>query len=214
MAQKRIIMLKTNLLDIDPRMLKEIDILKRQGYAISILCWDRDRLTNRQTKDRDYTEIKFNLKAPVGTWVLFFLPLWWVFVFFKLFSLNYDIIHAINFDTVVPAVLASKIKRRKLVYEIFDVYADNRTLPGFLRKIGVEIEKFFIRFCDGVILANEGHPEELKGVPNRNVVQVLNSPPDAFGKLSRFSNDTFTLFFAGSLQSDRHTNLDKVCLAV
>jgi glycosyltransferase involved in cell wall biosynthesis len=123
-------------------------------------------------------------------------------------------VHAINFDSIIPAVIAAKLKRRPTIYEIFDVYADMIVLPRLLRQIGVYIDKIFMRPANAVIIANEAHPKELNGIPNRNVVGVYNSPPDFFKRPDAEKNDAFTLFFAGVLQRSRHMNLDKVFQAI
>jgi glycosyltransferase involved in cell wall biosynthesis len=213
-SSKRIVFIKTNLLDIDPRMAKELEVLKANGYAITLLCWDRDGRAGSAAKPGPYNQITLKFDAPVGSRILFFLPFWWVFVWFRLMRLEVDIIHAINFDSVVPALVAAKLKRKPLVYEIFDVYVDNKVVPRLVRWLGIKVEKLFIRFAEGVILANEGQPIELKGVPNQNIVEIYNSPPDVFQALNHLKSFPFTLFFAGSLQSDRHTNVDTVYSAI
>lgn len=41
MKKKRIILIKTSPIERDNRLLKEIGAMKRGGYLVSLLCWDR-----------------------------------------------------------------------------------------------------------------------------------------------------------------------------
>lgn len=217
MGKKRVILIKTNLIDRDPRLATEIDTLKRGGYAITLLCWDRDcktPYTEQRELDDNYQEARLRFKAPYGIKIPPLLPIWWCFEFFRLMVERWDIVHAINFDSIIPAVIAAKLKRRPIIYEISDVYADMIVLPRLLRQIGVYIDKIFMRLANAVIIANEAHPKELNGIPNRNIVGVYNSPPDFFKRLNAQGNDIFTLFFAGVLQRSRRMNLDKIIQAI
>jgi len=213
MNKKKVIFIKTNLLDIDPRLHKEMEALKRDGYSITLVCWEREsRIKN--VEPADYDEIRLRFKAPIGTKIIFFLPVWWCFVIFKLMLVDWDIVHAINFDSLIPSLIVSKLKKRPIIYEIFDVYADIRILPPPMRWIGINIEKLFMHLANIVIIANEAQPVELNGIPNKNVIGIYNSPPDVFTGFNKIKQDKFILFFAGSLQSDRHTNIDKVYKAI
>ncbi|MBT9151297.1 MAG: hypothetical protein DDT40_01488 [candidate division WS2 bacterium] len=217
MENKRVILIKTNLIDRDPRLAKEIDTLKRGGYAITLLCWDRDSKATgpHQAQAGDnYREVRLRLKAPYGIKILPFLPIWWCFEFFWLMVKRWDIVHAINFDSIIPAVVAAKLKRQPIIYEIFDVYTDMIVLPQLLRQIGIYIEKIFMRLASAVILANEAQEKELNGIPNSNIVVVYNPPPDYFRKLDAQGNDIFTIFYAGVLYRSRPMNLDKVFQAI
>ncbi len=217
MKKKRVILIRTNLMDRDPWLAKEIDTLKRGGYAITLLCWDRDSKASRaqrwETGD-NYKEIRLSLKAPWGGKILLFLPIWWCFVFFWVTVQRWDMAHAINFDSIVPAVIAAKQKKQPIIYEIFDVYADAIVLPQLLRQIGIYIDKIFMRLANAVIIANEAQERELNGIPNSNIVAIYNPPPDYFGKLDTQENEIFTIFYAGVLLRSRPMNLEKVFQAI
>ncbi len=74
MSIKKVIFLKTNLLNIDPRLTKEIDVLKHAGYSVTLLCWDRWCNDNDNEKSYNVDEIKFRFKSPSGIKILFFFP--------------------------------------------------------------------------------------------------------------------------------------------
>ncbi|MCK4491677.1 MAG: hypothetical protein KAU03_03580, partial [Candidatus Altiarchaeales archaeon] len=122
MKKKRVILIRTNRLDQEIRLPKEIEVLKRGGYAITLLCWDRDCKSSNSEKSGEHEEIKLRLKAPIGVKILPFLPIWWSFVFVHLMMSKWDVAHAVNFDSIIPATIAGKLKRNPVVYEILDIY--------------------------------------------------------------------------------------------
>lgn len=100
MDRKRIILIKTNLIDFDPRLIKDVKALKHGGYEVTLLCWDRDCETPRPKqgeKARGYRQIRVRFKAPTGIKILPFLPIWWCFELFWLMVERWDIVHARNF---------------------------------------------------------------------------------------------------------------------
>lgn len=216
MNQKRIILIKTNPLDVDPRLVKEIDALKHGGYSITLLCWDRDCQDNKTEKPKDFNEIRLKLKAPWGIKILPFLPIWWCITFFYLMKTNWDILHAINFDTVVPAMLVAKIKRKPIIYEMYDTYEDMINLPRIIRNACVSIDKLFMRLATAVIIVDEARIEELCGIPNPNIAVIYNSPLPSFVQPNdcRSRNSKFNIFFAATLHKSRRLNLDKVIAAI
>lgn len=217
MNKKNIVMIKTNLPDIDPRLSKEIKTLNREGYDISLLCWDRQgRLSKKfqNKKEEDYKEIPLHIHAPYGPKVLLFLPIWWCFVFWKLMTTRWEIVHSINLDTILPSLIAARLKKKPMIYEIFDVYADMKILPKLVRRIGVNVEKLLVRPVNGIILANEGQPAELNGIPHNNIVEIYNSPSDIFNNSNHHENHIFIIFFAGVIFGARRANIENVYQAI
>jgi glycosyltransferase involved in cell wall biosynthesis len=129
---------------------------------------------------------------------------------------RWDIVQAMDFDTIMPAVVAARIKRKKVIYEIADIYYMLVRLPRWLTWICVFVDKLFIRCADGIVLAGEGVAKELNGIPNKNVVVITNSPPDFCSELqvAAKDKDIFTIFYAGALFRSRKSNLDKVFEAI
>lgn len=216
--KKRIILVKTNLRDIDPRLSKEIDVLMHRGYSIILLCWDREckTINNEQEKDYDdYKEIRLRLRAPCGKKILPFLPIWWCFELYWLLKLHTDIVHSINLDTIVPAIIASKIQRNNIIYEMFDTYEDEVKLPQIVRNFFVYIDKFFMHSANAVIIVDESRIKELNGIPNDNIVVIYNSPSDYIKKINKNNttkDKSFTIFFAGILT--KYRSIDRIIILV
>ncbi|MBT9139419.1 MAG: hypothetical protein DDT31_02003 [Syntrophomonadaceae bacterium] len=161
--------------------------------------------------------MRLRLKAPYGIKILPFLPIWWCFEFFWLMVKRWDIVHAINFDSIIPAVIAGKLKRRPVIYEIFDVYADMVVLPQLVRRIGIYIDKIFMRLANAVIIVDETRLDQLNEIPNTNIAVIYNSPPDFSMQVNsscqtRGNVSKFSIFYAGLLSTRR--SLDKIIMAV
>ena len=217
---KRVILVKTNPIEYDLRLPKEIKTLKRGGYSTTVLCWDRDcNITKPELQGdeiKDYKEIRIRIKAPRGIRVLFFLPIWWCVELFKLMVERWDVVHAIDFDSVVPAIIASKLKKKPLVYEILETYEDEILLPKVIRDIAIKIDKLLMRLASSVILADDMQIEGFGGVPNSKVVTVYDSPPDILGRtdIGHQKSDNFILFYDGVIHKARRLNLDKLFTAI
>lgn len=218
MSKKRVIIIRANLLDREFRATKVIKTLTNSGYLVTFLCWDRGIKTNKSERREAgdfHREIRLKFIAPWGSKVLLYLPIWWCFIFFQLMVTKWDIAHAIQIISLPSAVLAGKIKRKPVIYDMLDTYEDTVLLPKVIRNICVKIDKLFMWLASGVILADEAQIEEVEGIPNSIVVTIYDSP-DTISKIDigHQKNDIFTLFFAGLLFSGKKLNLDKIFTAI
>ena len=212
----KIVIARSCLETLTPRALKNAQALAAEGNEVTVLAWDREA-KNPELESRDgYEARRFRFKAPSGTKVLLYLPIWWCFEFIFLMRSHWDVVHAMDFDTVPPTVIAAKLKRKPVIYEIADVYEDMIPLPILLRTVCVFIDKLFMRSASAIIISDEARVKELGGIPNDNVIVIYNAPPD----LSKMpdapaqASDKFTIFYSGTLHGERHSNLDKVFLAI
>jgi glycosyltransferase involved in cell wall biosynthesis len=218
MDKKRVFLIAPRTIDHDPRRPKEVDAIEQGGYAVTLLSWDRDckTLDSEQIGDaeRYYDEIRVRLKAPWSIKVLPFLPIWWSFEFFWLINTKWDVVHVINFHSIIPALIAGKLKRKPVIYEILDTYEDAMVLPNSIRYLLILVDKVFMRLASAVIIADEAQVEEFDGIPNSKVIPVYDSPPDFSKESNVKANNVFTLFYAGVLYKNRRLNLDKVVSAI
>ena len=81
-------------------------------------------------------------------------------------STEWDIAHALNFDSIVPAAIAGKLKRKLVIYEILETYEDRIAFPTILRDIFIYMDKMFMRLANAVVIADEAQVEEFDGIPN------------------------------------------------
>lgn len=219
MKKKRIVLVKTTTLEHDIRLVKEIPPLKRKGYEITFLCWDRAGKSRTDSPLPQETapdkEIRFSFKAPYGSRVLLLLPLWWCAAFWRLVFMRWDIVHVVDFDSVLPAVLAARLKGKPLIYEILETYEDEIILPKLIRNVAIIIDRLFVRLAPKVILVDDMQVKELGGIPEAKVTAVYDSPPDVFTQATTPPpNEKFTLFYDGAIFKARRLNVDKILTAV
>lgn len=217
--EKRTILIQTIPFNQNIRAPKIAKTLISGGYYVIVLGWNRgSKIIDKEHlgKKENIKEIQMRSKAPVGLKVVLFYPIWWCFVFLALMIEKWDIAYAINLESVPPAVIAGKLKRRPVIYDNLDNHVDSLPLPNVIRKLFIKIEKMFMRLVSGVILADEMQVEEMGGIPNSRVVTVYDSPDDVTDIVLKDnkSSKKFTLFYAGGLSSARALNLDKVFTAI
>jgi glycosyltransferase involved in cell wall biosynthesis len=218
MAKKRVIFVISNTPDRDIRVVKESRTLKQAGYVVALMYWDRRNKSNRVSRTDDYDEtLCLRLKAPSGIMLAFFLPVWWSYVFVSLLVKKWDIVHVLNFHSIVPSLMAARLKRKHIIYDIIDFY--EWMTPGVVRAAFLKLDKFFMRLADVVIIADEAQIEGIGGIPNSHVLTIYDSPPDILDNddaryLGYHDNKPFTLFYAGVLYKNRRLNLDKVFEAI
>jgi glycosyltransferase involved in cell wall biosynthesis len=216
-ARSNVTIIKSTSFDRDPRLPKELTAIHRLAAAVTFIGWNREGTTSTSVDESSLvaTSHLFPLSAPYGMKVLAFLPFWWAYEFLWLLRSRSDLIHAINFDTLPPALIISKCTHVPIIYEMYDTYAHmNAPIPRPIRWIGMLIDRWCMRYVDAVIVVDESRIEEFGGIPNAEVIAIYNSPPDtaSVNREEKPENQSFTIFFAGLL--NRNRSLEEVIAAV
>jgi glycosyltransferase involved in cell wall biosynthesis len=194
---------------IDPSFYKIANTLSNIGYSVKVVVWDRTG-KNNVIKTNSFVIISFGLKAPYDKiTAAFFLPVWWFYELIILLLEPVDIIHACDFDTLLPAIIVKFIKKVKLAYTIFDFYADNIPIGiNILRNFVAFLEKLFISKADAVFIVDPSRYEQIKGASIRRLAIIYNSPPDYLNR--RQKNETkdlqkreFVIFYSGNIHRSR-----------
>lgn len=193
----------------DPRATKVAKSLARNGYNVNILAWDRVGLFSKIERNVDFTIYRFQFKSPSGQLSLvFYLPVWWLFEFSWLIRQKWDIVHVADFVTLLPALIASKLKRKLIIYDIYDFYADNAppSTPRLFRYFISNLDKLLMKFVDCIIIVDESRYPQI-GNNSQKAIVITNSPEDALknGSISESKkrNDKFLIFYAGHLSRER-----------
>lgn len=196
------------------RLGKEIRTLAEAGYEVHVLCWDRGARYPKRERCEGYTVRRCHLRAPYGSrWLFLFTPLWYVFEFFYLLFHRCEVVHAMDFDTLPPAVAIKLLKRTKLVYDVLDFYSvKSETIPKFLKIFFRVAEQSFARRADGVIIADEARRYLLGKRPPKRVVVINNCAYDQTDLAWRKREDgAFIIFYGGLI--DRHRGIEKLVRA-
>jgi len=192
---------------MEPRIAKEAGTLARAGFDVHVILWDREVAYPAEEKTRDGIQIhRYRLRAPEGQPSLALLiPRWWAHLFFRLLRLRPDVVHAVDFDTVVPAYGAVRLVGARLVYDIFDFYAEMITasLSPRLRQFLANWERTMITRADAVIVPDLHRREQFGTARPKLLVEILNVPEERSLPGTREDPDQFVVFYGGMIAKDR-----------
>jgi glycosyltransferase involved in cell wall biosynthesis len=208
----RILILRSNPVAPDPRVDKIAHALTGAGYPVAIIGWDRTGELPVEELVGDARLHRLPIKANYGRG-LGNLPnlLRWqtgLLGWLSQHRESFDLIHACDFDTLLPALWCKRRWGKKLVYDIFDFYADHlRNTPEPLKKLIRRIDLWGIGQTDAVILADDSRTVQIAGSYPRRQAVIYNSPEDVLPNLGQGSpappRGNLHLAYVGLLQVER-----------
>lgn len=190
-----VVYLRSNPVSPDPRVEKEVNSLLKVGHKVTVLAWDRTGdlvcKDNLNMHDGDAVIFRYQGRAGFGNGFKT-LPTLLKFQFFLLFNLfklrkEYKVIHAADFDTILPAIVLKFLLRKKVVYDVYDFYVDAFSVPRLLKKIIKRIDLYVMELVDAVIITNESRFEQIKGSTPKRIC-VIHNTPDFSKSLTSLSN--------------------------
>ena len=178
-----ILIIRSNPVFPDPRVEKTARTLSLAGAKVTILCCDTNGKYPKQEKNTFYSLIRLTVKSDQvhGIKNIPIKLLWQFKLVFWLISnrKTFQIIHACDFDTILPALLMKLLFSTRVVYDIFDFYADTfNKIAGIVQKTVRKAELFIIKFPDVVILADKSRIHQISGSSPQKVEFIYNSPED------------------------------------
>jgi glycosyltransferase involved in cell wall biosynthesis len=208
----RVLICRSNPISPDPRVEKEAHSLANGGFEVKALGWDRSGELPVEETLNGVMIVRLPIKAGFGKGIRN-LPqlLRWQFhllVWLLRHRKEFDAIHACDFDTVLPAVVLKKLAGKKVIYDIFDFYADHlRATPGLIKKLIRAVDIRVIGMVDGLILADETRREQVAAAKPRHLEVIYNSPADltASERAEKIgeSRGGLTIAYVGLLQIER-----------
>lgn len=218
-SKLKVIITRSTPVAPDPRIERMIFAMK-EIVDINVLGFNREFNFPVYQKEGEYFIFRIDLpkvfkkkqknKLVINALKLFYFNLK---EFFWLMKNDFDIVHACDFDTYIPALMAVKIKRKKIVYDIFDFYADMLVAkPNFIKKIIRGLDLFLMKYADVVIIADDSRREQIKAERLKRVLTIYNSPPDLlseFQKIPVRKKDKIILAYFGGLDN-RQRNLETI----
>lgn len=172
-STKHITVLVSNDLQHDQRVAKMCSTLLEMGFRITLV----GRLLPESTSfSRPYETRRFNLGFRSGA--LFYAVLN-VRLFFYLLFKRTDIIVANDLDTLLPAFLISRLRKKELVYDSHEYFteAEGLTNRPFPKKVWLSIEGFIFPKLKYVITVNETIANIYRALYRVPVHIVRNVPP-------------------------------------
>jgi glycosyltransferase involved in cell wall biosynthesis len=200
-------MLRSNPIDPDVRLEKEAKTLADAGHSVTLLGWQRFGDAPVQEERDRYIIRRVRFRAPLGRKVVIYLPFWWILAFLRLLKEDWDVVHATDLDTYIPALLAAKIKRKRLVYDIFDFYADLVTLPLHVRNCVATFDISLMRFADAIIVVDPSRLRQIHKEEDSGIHIIFNSPAETLTspmvEVQKERQASFRIFYAGILGEGR-----------
>ena len=201
---KKVILIRSNPVNPDSRLEKEADSLGNNGYSVDILAWGRWATPTRVERKENYTIHRIPLKAPLGKKVVLFWPLWWLLEFIWLVNHKWDIVHVADFDCYLPALVAAKLKRKKIIYDIFDFYPEMVMLPSPIQIIFTKFDKRMMNLADAIIVVDTCRFKQIGHEDGEGITVIYNTPNTSICNEIMTPNDNnFHIFYGGGLQPSR-----------
>ena len=180
---QRVLICRSNPVAPDPRVEKEARALVNAGYPVAVIGWDRSASLPVEEESDGFTIHRIPLRAEYGSGLMNLPNLlrWQAALFFWLYRhrAEYDLIHACDFDTILPALWARRYWGKKVVYDIFDFYADHlRRTPQRVKDTIRRLDMQAIDAADAVILCDDARRQQISGAHPRQLAVIYNTPED------------------------------------
>lgn len=160
----------------DVRLRKYLQACESRNLSFFALTWNRLGVDSKEVY-----EIQFERNAPYGLrWKnLWNKVLWQIYILNYLIKKrsDYKVIHATNFENILPALLMKFFLRKKVVYDIYDSFSSDLT-ENVLTRFLVKLEVFCIRKSDLLILADKKRLQQINITENtcQQFLDVENVP--------------------------------------
>lgn len=182
----RIAFIHNTEIELDSRTQKEIYSLNANGHEVLFCGWNKEKNVSNEKKELDLRGTKYTfenicvkvkkragLKENLVPLIRYFFRLsLWLYRNRK----EYTAIHACNMDTAFLALFFAKLFKKKIVYDIYDDYADSHVAGERLHKILKCIDAFVIKNVDVVIICSEKRMEQLATTDAKKIVIIHNTP--------------------------------------
>jgi glycosyltransferase involved in cell wall biosynthesis len=180
-----VVVCRSNPIAPDPRVEKEALALVEGGYAVTIVGWDR----TARLPVKEYLGVipchRLPIKAEFASGIHNFPALlrwqWGLLHWLISHRHSYSIVHACDFDTLIPAIICKLVWGKKIVYDIFDFYADHlRATPIWIKKVIKVLDLELIGWVDTVIITDESRYAQIEKAKVKRSEVIYNTPQDSF----------------------------------
>jgi glycosyltransferase involved in cell wall biosynthesis len=207
----RIRITRSNPISPDPRVEKIGRALITAGYSACAIGWDRTGNLPQQENREGLPVYRLPIRAEFGKGMGNLPQLlrwqWGLWRWLLQHRAEYDVIHACDFDTILPALWLKIFYGKRVVYDIFDFFADHlRATPAFFKRIIRWVDLWAIGRADALILVDDARVEQVAGSKPCSLTIIYNTPEDVsekFSPLNRSTKGSLNLAYIGLLQVER-----------
>ena len=209
----RVLMLLSNPYLPDARVYREAKTLISKGYEVTVLAWDRDKSHRPEENMEGIRVLRTGPKFRGKKHFISDIRRFWRDAEAVSKSLNFDIIHAHDFDTLPLAVKIKKKTNVPLIFDAHETYSEmiRIDVPSFVASIVQRLEDHYLKYVDRIITVNE-HQRSFysERVGKDRVVVIMNAKP-ALKDINRAMEirrklgigDDIALIYIGALESER-----------
>lgn len=220
---KKVLLLRTNRVDPDPRVEKEVNsLLKNKNVYPEVLAWDR---TSNYRYKKEYLNLKegqavihrIGVEAGWGVGIkknaiAFFKYVLKTSKWLISHRNEYDIIHACDLHTIIPSLIPIFIFRKPYVYDIFDYFSDTAHGNKLLLSLSRKFETFIINNAKSTIICSEKRKKQIIPAHPKELYIIHNSPSEEQivlkgKKICLTENDNPKVVYVGNLVQDRCIDL-------
>lgn len=203
---KKIAYLRSSNIYNDSRATKEILCLRDAGYDVTVFLWDRDgkedahflSIFGNKVKSVSY---KVVLNRNLGKKGILKLIKFMKWMYRSLLKYSFDGVHACDLDTGYIASKYCQKKICKLIYDVYDYYADSHGADGLMRIFFEKAENKVINNSDLTIICTEERRIQIKNANPNDVVVIYNSPE--IESISNSHDIEYDYVYCGSLYNER-----------
>lgn len=211
----KIIFIRSNPVNPDSRVEKEVNSLVKAGNKVEIVAWDRNaKYSIRESYiNIDAGRVKIyrfgipssfggGMRKNLGPLILFQIRLFcWLYKNRN----EYDVIHACDFDTALISFHVARKLRKKIIYDIFDYYVDAFRVPNYLKRYIEKMDHKIINSADTVIICSEKRKEQIKGTNPKRLEIIHNTPENTIKSIGKINLDKtkIKLVYVGVLGNGR-----------
>lgn len=196
-----IILLRSTDGNPDSRFEKYVDFLTSKNVFHITMCWDR-----KGNKKESSSNLYYKKKSAYGKRYgnVFGLVGFNFFLFKNLWKRRkeYKVIHACDFDTVLPAILMRILCNKKVIYDIFDWYVDSRNISGIAKHFVYALEWLNIKCASSIIICEPERKKQIIFEPKK--LWILPNIPNSLYQLPpHIPNEKLTIGYVGILGEGR-----------
>jgi glycosyltransferase involved in cell wall biosynthesis len=207
-----ILMLVSNPVSYDPRVLAEAQSLATSGHRVTVVGWDRrGEFQSHESRDGiEIVRIRHTRTMRLLPFDLLRLRSWWRVSYNVARQLQdeapFDVVHCHDLDTLPTGVRLKGNHRLRLVYDAHELWPNMvaQDLPKVLVNRFTRLERRMLPQVDGLILAEESYNpyfQKLGGGPPP--VTVLNAKTPVSDEYVPPTNDVPIFLYVGTLARAR-----------
>lgn len=202
----KIYMILTNGFDPDVRVYKEAKYLVKNGYEVTILCWDRKcEYEDKAEENLEGIKIRrFCISSKPGSGMKQIVPYIRFLTEVRRYLKNkeYSYIHCHDFDGIIVGIFTKKKKQKKIIFDMHEIYNHYAfaKIPIFHYILQRVIKK-----SDYIVYVNE---EQIKDIKEKEKLIFLPNYPeiDIYNPIEKKESSKIRVNYIGSLRDYESLN--------